>query len=77
MISPQKIIVGGGVMKHQGLLPKIRVKTKALLNGYIKHEKILSKIDEYIVAPGLNELSGISGALALAEKAYLETKNKR
>lgn len=73
-LSPKKIIVGGGVMKHPGLLPKIRVKTKVLLNGYIKHEQILTKIDEYIVAPGLGDLAGISGAIALAEKAYLEAK---
>jgi fructokinase len=75
MFSPKKIIVGGGVMKHQGLLPRIRIKTKNLLNGYIKHEKILNKIDEYIVNPGLGGLSGISGAIALAETAYLTAES--
>lgn len=70
-LSPQKIIVGGGVMKHKELFPKIRVKVKNLLNGYIKHKKILAKIDEYIVEPSLGEQAGICGAIALAEKAYL------
>jgi len=68
-LSPQKIIVGGGVMKRKELYPKIRAKVKSLLNGYIKHEKILTNIDNYIVEPGLHENSGICGAMALAEKA--------
>lgn len=76
MLSPQKIIVGGGVMKHKTIFPKIRTKVKALLNGYIKHEKILTKMDEYIVEPGLGEHSGICGAIALAQTAYLATKNE-
>lgn len=70
-LSPQKIILGGGVMKQKELFPKIRAKVKTLLNGYIKHEKILNKIDEYIVEPGLGEQSGICGALALGEKQLI------
>lgn len=69
ILSPQKIIVGGGVMKHKELYPKIRAQVKFLLNDYIKHEKILTNIDNYIVEPGLKENSGICGAMALAEKA--------
>jgi fructokinase len=72
MLSPQKIIAGGGVMKNKKIFPKIRVRVKNLLNGYIKHENILSKIDEYIIEPGLGAQSGICGALALAEQAYVE-----
>lgn len=68
-LSPQKIIVGGGVMKRKELFPKIRARVKSLLNGYIKHEQILNNLDEYIIAPGLGEQSGICGAMALAEKA--------
>lgn len=74
ILSPQKIIVGGGVMCNKELLPKIRPKVKSILNGYIKHKKILEQIDDYIVEPGLGEQSGIYGAIALAEDAYLETK---
>lgn len=71
ILSPQKIILGGGVTKSKHLYPKIREKTQRLLNGYIKHEKILQNIDQYIVEPGLGDQSGICGALALAEKSYL------
>lgn len=73
-ISPQKIIIGGGVMKKAGLLSKIQQQTQKLLNGYIKHELILENIENYIVSPGLEENSGVCGAIALAEQALIESK---
>jgi len=69
-LSPQRIIAGGGVMKQPQLLEKIRSRIPSLLNGYIKHAKILKNIDDYIVAPELGDRAGIIGALALAEEAY-------
>lgn len=72
ILSPQKIIMGGGVMKRKEILEKIQKRTKELLNGYIKHEKILKNIQDYIVTPGLEEQSGICGAIALAEMKYRE-----
>jgi len=69
ILSPQCIIVGGGVMKRREIYPKIGAKVQQMLNGYIKHEKILNKIDEYIVPPALGDEAGICGAIALAEKA--------
>ncbi len=66
-VSPQKIIIGGGVMQKPGLLAKVRTKTLEFLNGYIKHKTILENIDNYIVAPGLEGNSGVCGAFALAE----------
>lgn len=76
VLSPQKIIVDGGVMKRKELLPKVRTKLKSLLNGYIKHESILDKLDNYIATPGLGDQSGICGALALAEDAYIASTNR-
>jgi len=73
ILSPQKIIVGGGVMKRKGLLPKICSRVREILNGYIPHEMILNKTNDYIVAPGLGEESGICGAIALAERAFMQT----
>jgi len=69
ILSPQRIIVGGGVMKRKEIFPKIGAKVQQMLNGYIKHEKILNKINDYIVPPELGDQSGICGAMALAEKA--------
>jgi fructokinase len=74
MISPQRIIAGGGVMKTPGLIEMIRTRVKKLLNGYVKHDMVIEKIDEYIVLPGLGDRAGTCGALALAEQAYLKSR---
>jgi len=69
ILSPQRIIMGGGVMKQTHLLGKIRPKVLAFLNGYIKQNRILFDIENYIVSPGLGVQSGIYGAIALATQA--------
>lgn len=68
-ISPQRIIIGGGVMQRQSLFAKVRTNTQNLLNGFIKHRAILEDIDKYIVPPALGGDAGVRGALAIAEKA--------
>ena len=70
--SPEKIILGGGVMQQKHLLPRIRKRTQELLNGYIQHEAILERIESYIVEPGLGTKSGATGALLLAQQVYRE-----
>ena len=67
--SPEKIILGGGVMQQKHLFPRIRSKTQALLNGYVQAGEILERIDGYIVEPGLGTKSGATGALLLAQQA--------
>lgn len=66
-LSPQRIIIGGGVMNRKILYPKIRKETIRLLNGYIKHKELLTNIESFIVPPALGEYSELYGALALAE----------
>lgn len=68
--SPEKIILGGGVMQQKHLFPLIRQKTQALLNGYVQAEAVLEGIDHYIVEPGLGTRSGATGALLLAREAH-------
>lgn len=63
--SPRKIILWGGVMHQEQLFPMVRSKVKEMLNGYIHHEMILEKMDEYIVPPALGENPGILGAVQL------------
>jgi len=67
--SPEKIILGGGVMQQKHLFPIIRQRTLSLLNGYVQARVILEKIDTYIVEPGLGTKSGATGALLLAQQA--------
>ena len=71
--SPEKIILGGGVMQQKHLFPMICRKTKELLNGYIHTKEILDEIDNYIVEPGLGTKSGATGALLLAKQAFSES----
>ena len=63
--SPQKIILWGGVMHQESLFPMVREKVKEMLSGYISHEMIWDKIDDYIVKPALGEDPGILGAIKL------------
>ena len=65
ILSPQKIILGGGVMHQEQLFPLIRKKFKELVNGYIV-TKEMEDLDNYIVPASLNDDQGIMGAVKLA-----------
>jgi len=77
--SPEKVILGGGVMHQKTLYPSIRKLVKDNLNGYVQHKTILQQIEKLIVPPGLGEDSGIMGAIELGrsclynqwDRAYL------
>ena len=66
VLSPKKIILGGGVMQRKFLFSKIRQRVHELLNSYVSSKSVLEKIEEYIVPPGLGNQSGSLGAIALA-----------
>ncbi|MDX1919550.1 MAG: ROK family protein [Candidatus Caenarcaniphilales bacterium] len=72
LLSPQRIIMGGGVAKTEGLLEKVRSKTKELLNGYIKTKEIIENLDNYIIHPALGDRAGSLGSLALG---FRQTNN--
>ncbi|MEA4959200.1 MAG: ROK family protein [Anaerolineaceae bacterium] len=69
VLSPQRIILGGGVSSQPRLLPLVRQKTIAYLNGYVQSPAILEHMDKYIVPPGLGTRSGVLGAVALGRLA--------
>ena len=73
-LSPQKIILGGGVMLQKQLFSMIREKMLKELNGYIQ-AKELADIDNYIVPASLNDDQGIMGCIKLAMNS-LEEENK-
>jgi fructokinase len=64
-LSPQRIILGGGVMQQEHLFPMVRAEVPRLLNGYVAAKEIMEEIDAYIVPPGLGDRSGVLGAIAL------------
>ena len=68
-LSPQRIILGGGVMHQAQLFPLIRHRVQDLLNNYLKSPSILDHIDDYIVPPNLGDQAGVWGAIALAQQA--------
>lgn len=61
--SPDKIILGGGVMKQSHLYSKIRLDVKKIWNGYTP----LVNLTDLISKPGLGSDSGIIGSLILAD----------
>lgn len=65
-LSPQRIILGGGVMDVPGLLARVQEKARRLLNGYLQHPLITE--GQLICAPELGDRAGILGALALAQR---------
>ena len=69
VLSPKKIILGGGVMQRDFLFPRVRWRVRELLNGYVSSKVLLEKIDSYIVPPELGNQSGSLGAIALAMQA--------
>jgi len=69
VLSPQRVILGGGIMDQRQLFPMVRTDVQTLLNGYLQTPEILERIDEYIVPPGLGSRAGVLGAIALAEQA--------
>ena len=67
--SPEKIILGGGVMQQKFLFPRIRQKTLDLLGGYLVHPAVEEGLENLITEPGLGTKSGITGAWLLARGA--------
>lgn len=73
-VSPEMIILGGGVMHQEQLFPMIRSYVKEMLNGYIKTEEI-EDLDHYIVPASLNDDQGIMGCLELGRRALCEEQD--
>jgi fructokinase len=74
VLSPQRLILGGGVMQQPQLFPLVRREVQALLNEYVETPALRAGIDDYICPPGLGTRSGVLGALALAEQAATNPK---
>lgn len=68
-LSPQRVIMGGGVMKQRGLLARVRSEVQEVLNGYVQASALLGGIDRTVVAPELGDEAGVLGAIALAREA--------
>ncbi|PJN88825.1 ROK family protein [Bacillus sp. mrc49] len=70
ILSPKKIILGGGVGKQESIFQMIRNHVKEVLKGYVSLPELETEISDYIVKPGLGDDAGIIGSLLLADLAY-------
>lgn len=65
LLSPRRIVVGGGVMATPGLIDRVRTEAARLAGDYFGSRDMAT----LIVPPGLGDRSGLLGALALAQGA--------
>jgi fructokinase len=69
-LSPQRIVLGGGVMKQPpNLYALVRTRLRELLAGYVAVPELGERIDEYVVKPALGDRAGVLGAIELARRA--------
>ena len=73
-VSPERIILGGGVMNRTCLFDKVRRYTLQILNGYIEVGALKEDIiHNYITPSRWGSQAGIVGALHLAQTASIES----
>jgi fructokinase len=65
-VSPERVVLGGGVVKKPGLLPIVRTQVKELMSGY----NDVGSMDQFIVPPDLGDHAGVLGAIHLAMAAH-------
>lgn len=73
ILSPERIILGGGVMHQCHLFPRIHRAFYRMINGYLPFTK--DQVKHHIVYPGLGDDTGSVGALMLALNS-LEDKRR-
>lgn len=73
ILSPERIVLGGGVMKQPALIPLVRQKFTELLAGYIRTKEV-EDVENYIVPASLNDNQGVMGCIGLALHAMQERK---
>lgn len=64
--SPQRVIVGGGVMERARLLDAIRSRLRGLVAGYLETPLLGEQVGSFVVEPELGDRAGVLGAIALA-----------
>ncbi|HVN15626.1 MAG TPA: ROK family protein [Anaerolineales bacterium] len=67
VLSPQRIVLGGGVIQQSFLLDKIRSEVQTIINNYVQSPAITKQIENYIVPAALGGRAGVLGAIALAQ----------
>lgn len=69
VLSPERILIGGGVMLRPGLMTRVQQEVVALMNGYLDSGSVGPEISTYVTSPALGSRAGVLGAIALASRA--------
>lgn len=72
LLTPRRVVLGGGVPAMDGLLDEVRVRTVDLLAEAIPRATITEGATDYVVPPTLGLHAGVLGALAIAATAGAE-----
>lgn len=67
VLSPERIVLGGGVLSAPGLLPLVHREIGTLMNGYLDNAAVGDGIADYVTLPQLGSLSGVLGGIGLAQ----------
>lgn len=70
ILSPEVILIGGGVSRQEHLFPKIRAAFKKHMNGYMDHEVLNGDLSDYIKYPQNGQKAGLIGSMHLAKQAF-------
>lgn len=64
VLRPERIILGGGIMKQKQIFHLIREQFRQMLNDYVA----IPDLENYIQPVGLNDQAGVIGGFLLAKK---------
>ncbi|HEY8843231.1 MAG TPA: ROK family protein [Gaiellaceae bacterium] len=67
VLSPERIVLGGGVLSAPGLLSLVHREIGTLMNGYLDNAAVGDGIADYVTLPQLGSLSGVLGGIGLAQ----------
>jgi fructokinase len=66
--SPDRVVLGGGVMEPQGMFERIRDEAHGLLGGYLDYASERSVLDRIVVPQSLGGDAGIRGAYLIGRQ---------
>lgn len=67
LLSPEVIVIGGGIMNRTVIYSFIHKEFLRMLAGYVEHPLLSRRgVDKYIVPPKLGSDVGVKGAMALS-----------
>jgi len=67
--APRRIVLWGGVLARAGLLAGVRAAAREALADYLPRAELSAQgMEEFVVAPALNQRAGLAGAFLLAAR---------